>query len=386
MGTGQTLLTIMAMLMLSRLILSVNTNTAQNGASIEMAAYRITASSLGFSIIEEASGLAFDQASVASNITATSQLSTTLGPETGEVYPNFNDFDDFNGLVKIDTVANSAVFKTTVVVQYVTVSGSSIVVSSTPDVQQANYCQSIQRFHERYVDIPGRYELLVFSVNGARRQGNMGSQVILDIISSSFVFGTLLVMALRLNGSVTENLETYNGEVIVQDNMCDVVNMIHYDFRKIGTVWTRRKYRIHTKAIIYADTSSIKFYTDLSTAANPYGDGVLDIVDDYLGPTSELSMTPNPNDRILYRVVNNAPPKGSNLGVTKFSLMDFGALNDTLPTPVANPGAIWSMQITVQVQNYSMASLQYNTAKFDNPITQSYWRQMRLVSRNLKNR
>ncbi len=132
MGTGQTLLTIMAMLMLSRLILSVNTNTAQNGASIEMAAYRITGSSLGFSIIEEASGLAFDQASVASNITSTSQLSTTLGPESGEVYPNYNDFDDFNGLVKIDTVANSAVFKTTVVVQYVTVSGSNIVVSSTP--------------------------------------------------------------------------------------------------------------------------------------------------------------------------------------------------------------------------------------------------------------
>ncbi len=122
----------MAMLMLSRLILSVNSNTAQNGASIETAAYRITASSLGFSIIEEASGMAFDQASVASNITSTSQLSTTLGPETGEVYPNFNDFDDFNGLVKIDTVANSAVFKTTVVVQYVTVSGNSIVVSSTP--------------------------------------------------------------------------------------------------------------------------------------------------------------------------------------------------------------------------------------------------------------
>lgn len=132
MGTGQTLLTIMAMLMLSRLILSVNTNTAQNGASIEVAAYRITGSSLGFSIIEEASGLAFDQASVASNITSTSQLSTTLGPESGEVYPNYNDFDDFNGLVKIDTVANSAVFKTTVVVQYVTVSGSNIVVSSTP--------------------------------------------------------------------------------------------------------------------------------------------------------------------------------------------------------------------------------------------------------------
>ena len=97
----------------------------------------------------------------------------------------------------------------------------------------------------------------------------MGSQVILDLISSSFVFGTLLVMALRLNGSVTENLETYNGEVIVQDNMCDVVNMIQYDFRKIGYCLDPTQLPDPTKAIIYADTSSIKFYTDLSTAANP---------------------------------------------------------------------------------------------------------------------
>jgi hypothetical protein len=132
MGTGQTLLTIMAMLMLSRLILSVNSNTAQNGASIDMAAYRITGSSLGFSIIEEASGMAFDQATVAASINATSQLSTTLGPESGEVYPNFNDFDDFNGLVKYDSVQNSAAFKTTAVVEYVSVSGNSIIVSASP--------------------------------------------------------------------------------------------------------------------------------------------------------------------------------------------------------------------------------------------------------------
>jgi hypothetical protein len=38
MGTGQTLLTIMAMMMLGRLILSVNTAMAQSGSAIEMAA------------------------------------------------------------------------------------------------------------------------------------------------------------------------------------------------------------------------------------------------------------------------------------------------------------------------------------------------------------
>lgn len=131
MGTGQTLLTIMAMLMLSRLILSVNSNTAQNGAAIDMAAYRITATSLGTSMLEEASGMAFDQATIATNVTSTSQLSATLGPETGEVYPNFNDFDDFNGLVKVDSLQSSAVFTTTAKVEYVTVSGSNVVVSSS---------------------------------------------------------------------------------------------------------------------------------------------------------------------------------------------------------------------------------------------------------------
>ena len=61
MGTGQTLLTIAAMMMLSRMMLSVNNSNAQSGGSVEMAAYRITGTSLGKSIIEEATGCAYDQ-------------------------------------------------------------------------------------------------------------------------------------------------------------------------------------------------------------------------------------------------------------------------------------------------------------------------------------
>jgi MSHA pilin protein MshD len=132
MGTGQTLLTIMATMMLGRLILSVNTGTAESGAAIEMSAYRITGTSLGTSILEEASGMAFDEATVASDINSTSLLSTTLGPESGEVYPDFDDYDDFNGLTKVDSLQSSAVFTTKVKVEYVSISGSAIVVSATP--------------------------------------------------------------------------------------------------------------------------------------------------------------------------------------------------------------------------------------------------------------
>ncbi len=132
MGTGQTLLTIMAMMMLGKLILSVNTSTAMSGAAIEMSAYRITGTSLGTSILEEASGMAFDEATVASDIHSTSLLSTTLGPESGEVYPDYDDFDDFNGLVRVDSLQGSAVFTTRVTVEYVSISGGAIVVTGTP--------------------------------------------------------------------------------------------------------------------------------------------------------------------------------------------------------------------------------------------------------------
>jgi len=133
MGTGQTLLTIMAMMMLSRMALSVNNSNAQSGSSVEMSAYRITATSLGTSIIEEATGLAFDEKSDTVGISNVSNFTAAgaLGPESGEKYPAYDDCDDFNGLHKIDSLQGSAVFVTDVKVEYVTLSGNTITVSAT---------------------------------------------------------------------------------------------------------------------------------------------------------------------------------------------------------------------------------------------------------------
>ena len=132
MGTGQTLLTIMAMMMLSRLVLSVNTTSAQSGDSIQMAAYRITGTSLGTSMIEEATGMAFDQKSDTVGISNPSNFSSTLGKETGEIYPDFNDFDDFNNLHKVDSLKGSAIFVTDVKVEYVSIASNVISVSAIP--------------------------------------------------------------------------------------------------------------------------------------------------------------------------------------------------------------------------------------------------------------
>jgi hypothetical protein len=128
------LLTILAMALMGRLILSVNSNVAYSGEAIEMAEYRIAATSLGTSILEQAQGLSFDEATVNKDIDVTTTLTaaTSLGFEAGEVYPDsLDDFDDFNNFAKIDTLQRSAIYRTTCRVQYVTIGGGAVAPTTT---------------------------------------------------------------------------------------------------------------------------------------------------------------------------------------------------------------------------------------------------------------
>ena len=133
MGLGQTMLTIMALILMGRVILMMNTSTLDAGYTKDMAEYRITASSLGTSTLEYANALAFDKATADTFVTParinelTSGLS--LGVETGEDPTNpltFDDIDDYNGYSKIESVTNSAIFKTRCKVTYMALSGSTL--------------------------------------------------------------------------------------------------------------------------------------------------------------------------------------------------------------------------------------------------------------------
>jgi hypothetical protein len=131
MGLGQTLLTIMALMLMGRIILSTNTATLNSGFTKDIAEYRITATSLGTSTLENANALAFDEASVDTFLTQSRinelTASNSLGPDAGETDPTlFDDIDDYNNYVKIDTVTNSAIFNTMVSVSYITVSSGTI--------------------------------------------------------------------------------------------------------------------------------------------------------------------------------------------------------------------------------------------------------------------
>jgi hypothetical protein len=214
----------------------------------------------------------------------------------------------------------------------------------------------------------------------------MGSQTILDLIASTMVFGTLMLIALRLNGSTMERMQDYREDLIVQQNLVEIAKLLEYDFRKIGYCRNYTKIPITSHAIRYADTSRITFWTDFATLISEAGDGNLDSLTYYVGPTSDLSVTPNPNDKLLYRVENNNTPIGVNLGVTIFKILYFDALRNPLATPVADPREIQYLQITIQTEHPIKWTKFYNTATYDTVYQSAYWRQVRLVAKNLNNR
>ena len=209
----------------------------------------------------------------------------------------------------------------------------------------------------------------------------MGFTTMLDIIGSMIIGGILMTIAWRLSDAATEKTYNNTGELTIQQNLLTVAQMIEFDFRKIGYVrtWTgvqdpRGGAFMANQAIVFADSSRIKFYTDLPSSSSLEGDGILDSVTYFLGPTSECLDTPNPRDRILYRVENNDPPVKSNLGVTRFHLTFYDVGNDTIATPVFDPNVIQNIEIDIKVED---------VAAYDQKYSNAFWKQIRLASRNM---
>ncbi len=208
----------------------------------------------------------------------------------------------------------------------------------------------------------------------------MGFSTLIDILGSTLIGGMLLLILLRLNDAGVQNNYTYGGELIVQQNLVDLVTLIEHDFRKIGYCADWKKLPDPKKYILEADSNSITFLTDVDS------DGEVDTVHYYTGHTSELDNTPNPRDKLLYRVVNNSLPRGSNLGVTQFELVYYDDSGTKLLTPVTNPTKIMTMEINIKVEDV----YGYDTSNPNKDDSEMYatafWKQIRLVARNLNNR
>jgi len=121
MNSGQSLLSIGALLMFSLVSLNFNSSVLQNTTvEVENKVY-LTGFSLADDLLEEIKQKAFDAATI--NFPTTNPESLTpansLGHNPSEVYPNYNDIDDFNGFSRGVSAPHAENYEVSCVVQYV---------------------------------------------------------------------------------------------------------------------------------------------------------------------------------------------------------------------------------------------------------------------------
>lgn len=121
MNSGQMLLSIGALLLLSLTVLRVNNTILQTDSVMMDSKFGILATSIATSFIEKASKKAFDANTFEDAVSTLSELTPAsgLGPASGETTPEtFNDFDDFNGYTEQITNLPSAIFDVSCTVCY----------------------------------------------------------------------------------------------------------------------------------------------------------------------------------------------------------------------------------------------------------------------------
>ncbi|MDK9701474.1 MAG: hypothetical protein OEM52_15175 [bacterium] len=93
----QTMLVLGALTLIGAITLLVNRNMFDTSERVTESNVIISALSLGEATISSAMNYRYDE-SVTATTLAQFTVSTGLGPESGEVFPNFDDVDDFNRL------------------------------------------------------------------------------------------------------------------------------------------------------------------------------------------------------------------------------------------------------------------------------------------------
>ncbi|HVO75727.1 MAG TPA: hypothetical protein VMT35_16990 [Ignavibacteriaceae bacterium] len=125
MNTGQVILAVGAMVLLSTILLRVNNTFLTSDEVLDQSKYSFLATSIATSIIEQSKNLSFDEQTLGDiNIDNPSLLTPVVGLhyDSGEDPHDcntFDDFDDFNNYTYTDSSMPSAVFVVTCRVDYV---------------------------------------------------------------------------------------------------------------------------------------------------------------------------------------------------------------------------------------------------------------------------
>lgn len=129
----------------------------------------------------------------------------------------------------------------------------------------------------------------------------------LDVVFSIVIGSLVLLMIFSFNLDMVGKSNINNLYAAVQKNGFDMQEILRNDLKKIGL-----GVPADTAKFIIADSTRLKFKTDYNL------DGVVNEIYYYLGSSSSANFTVNPNDRLLYRKVDNNTPETYTIGIINF--------------------------------------------------------------------
>lgn len=179
------------------------------------------------------------------------------------------------------------------------------------------------------------------------------------LVGSIVIGGIFLIGLLAFHGDVVDYSHEKMFELLTQETTASLMEIIDHDFRRLGSGWP-----LSSKAIeALVDITDITFRADIDR------DGVYEIVRYYVSEPAAATSTPNPNDVILYRLVQE--PGGSWVntidtpaGVTKFTV----ELLDEFGAPTNNEREARMLNISLTVQSLYPYDNKYTTALWEKRI------------------
>ncbi len=176
----------------------------------------------------------------------------------------------------------------------------------------------------------------------------------LDVVGSIIIGGFIILIVANLNLAITTSSSEILFSNIAQYELSSVLNIAEQDFSKIG-------YKASGDKISLAKKNEIKFSADIDD------NGSVETVHYYWGEKSELTSTQNPNDRPLYRSIDNET--GKTIGrITDFTLSYYDSSSKKLSySSLENASTrrkIKSIKIYLKVESPEIVDSLYHGAEW----------------------
>jgi hypothetical protein len=183
----------------------------------------------------------------------------------------------------------------------------------------------------------------------------------LDIIGSVIVGSLALMLLMRVNFQVSNNSREISTNGVVQSNLSALGTFVEYDLYKIG-------FRVPSTSVKITASSlnQLSFLAD--TNFNGTVSTVVHTIKYYLGDTSQGHSSSNPNDKPLFKVIDNGSPRALALvRDCQFTYYDSTGAQIS-DTTITGRKLIRILKVYIKSESQDLINNYYQTAEYSRKI------------------